>query len=522
MNKLLAWFWDVERKRLREWLACTALALALGLLCFFGVDVPWSRFASSVLRPAREMIWATEIHRPAMWMAHLWILATGLLVLSGGTLSRLQTCGLLASLAHILSRQLKDVLQVVVDRNWPESWGKETDIGSLIRNNTYEFTFGFGIEEELGSFPSGTTASVVSIVVVPWIQYPRLRLLYACLPLMTIISLLINNFHFISDTVGGFFIGASPGWLLLQLWEAPRRIVSSAVAPASEPAAAAAVPAQAAEVPIVAVSMALPEKSDGEIEEPAESASLLRPTSVLRNVANEVRAANSWLWHRDRVRLRWWMLAFCANAVVTAILYSAVDRPFALWAKDATDPGPWTPESSSQLVKLISVGMLILHSCFAMCALAVCSGVKPDAVLSCIALSSIAIIIARHGAFLAAIAVGRPSPKAFTDAKPNPSFLRDGLYTLEPFDGGSAYLSYPSLVGAGCASAVGVAMWMLPPRLWWWRLALAALPLCASLASAFTNTQFLSDEIAGLFIGFSTSRLLVELWMVRHAPKWDA
>jgi membrane-associated phospholipid phosphatase len=97
----------------------------------------------------------------------------------------------------------------------------------------------------------------------------------------------------------------------------------------------------------------------------------------------------------------------------------------------------------------------------------------------------------------------------------NPSFLHDGAYGFNFFHGGAGYASFPSGHTAATCAVISV-LWMLYPKL---RplFALAVLAVAVGLIGA--NYHFLSDVIAGGFVGSSTGWMTVALWQARgRAP----
>lgn len=90
---------------------------------------------------------------------------------------------------------------------------------------------------------------------------------------------------------------------------------------------------------------------------------------------------------------------------------------------------------------------------------------------------------------------GRYWPETWRDN--NPSLIKDGAFGFHPFHDGSAYGSFPS----GHASrtlAVGAVIWITWPR---WRVVVALVSLALCLALILMNYHFVSDVIAGSFLG---------------------
>ena len=103
---------------------------------------------------------------------------------------------------------------------------------SLIRDGVY----GFNPFHEAGiaytSFPSGHTAAICALTSVLWICYPRFWPLYLALILAVSIGLVGADYHFLSDVIAGAFVGTSTGWMLVAVWRAGLRHVSSDAAEA--------------------------------------------------------------------------------------------------------------------------------------------------------------------------------------------------------------------------------------------------------------------------------------------------
>jgi membrane-associated phospholipid phosphatase len=96
----------------------------------------------------------------------------------------------------------------------------------------------------------------------------------------------------------------------------------------------------------------------------------------------------------------------------------------------------------------------------------------------------------------------------------NPSFIRDGAYGFNFFHGGPGYASFPSGHTAATCAVISV-LWIMVPK---WRplYALVVLAVAAGLIGA--NYHFLSDVIAGGFVGSSTGWMTAALWQARQSP----
>lgn len=104
---------------------------------------------------------------------------------------------------------------------------------------------------------------------------------------------------------------------------------------------------------------------------------------------------------------------------------------------------------------------------------------------------------------------GRTWPETFVQN--NPSFIRDGAFGFNFFHGGPGYASFPSGHTAAICALVSV-LWIMAPKgrpLY----VLAVLAVVVGLLGA--DYHFLSDIIAGGFVGATIGGMTVALWRAR-------
>jgi membrane-associated phospholipid phosphatase len=200
--------------------------------------------------------------------------------------------------------------------------------------------------------------------------------------------------------------------------------------------------------------------------------------------------------------LRIWSIGFLGTAVAVVASYLWVDRPLAHLAHDALQRFHLFEKLTLVPDALIPVAVLAV----------VAIGLRG---LTGKPLSRLQTVLLLCGVSLAAadiikselkIAFGRTWPETWV--RNNPSFIRDGVYGFFPFHGGPGYVSFPS----GHTTAICTVMtilWICYPRF----RALYALAIAAvAIGLVGANFHFLSDVIAGGFLGISVGWVAVALW----------
>jgi membrane-associated phospholipid phosphatase len=126
-------------------------------------------------------------------------------------------------LALILSifaaMEINSVAKSVFGRTWPESW--LGDNPSWIRDGVFGF-FLFHGGPGWASFPSGHTTVITTPATLLWIVWPELRIVWATTVAVVIAGLIGANYHFVSDIIGGLFLGAAIGLGIARLMLSPK------------------------------------------------------------------------------------------------------------------------------------------------------------------------------------------------------------------------------------------------------------------------------------------------------------
>ena len=196
-------------------------------------------------------------------------------------------------------------------------------------------------------------------------------------------------------------------------------------------------------------------------------------------------------------------LAFLALTVVgVAVSYLWFDRPIAFFAHEHVrqfsifSRMTQFPELIAPFAGAVLLGLGLL-------ALAGRPMAKP---LTTVFLCGVSLIVAATVKTELKYVFGRTWPETWV--RNNPSLISDGVYGFNPFHDGIAYASFPSGHTAAICALMSV-LWTCYPR--FWPLYLACI-LAVSIGLIGADYHFLSDVIAGAFVGTSTGWMLVAAW----------
>ena len=209
---------EIENMRaLRGWLLALVLCALAVVISYYWLDRPIALFVHSQFpRNIRVLLEpVTYIPNPLIWVATITFLAFGIRGLAGRPLSKVQTAILLCSVSLIVAETIKGELKFVFGRTWPETWRQNNP--SFIHDGIYGFNWFHG-GDAYQSFPSGHITAICAVASVLWIYYSRLRPIYLMVTLAVLVGLVGNNYHFLSDTIAGTFVGASTGLMVTMLF----------------------------------------------------------------------------------------------------------------------------------------------------------------------------------------------------------------------------------------------------------------------------------------------------------------
>lgn len=203
--------------------------------------------------------------------------------------------------------------------------------------------------------------------------------------------------------------------------------------------------------------------------------------------------------------LQRWLLSVALIAVVSAISYWWLDQPIALFVHARFQhhgafvrltyiPDPFMPLAA---VTFVGLGLWVFSG-------RRFSKMQDAALICCLSLIA-AETIKNQLKFV----FGRTWPDTWVDD--NPSFIRDGVYGFNLFHAGPGYASFPSGHAAVTCALVTV-LWIYYPRL---RVIYLAVGLAIVCSLVGANYHFLSDVIAGSFVGITAGWMALALWRAR-------
>ena len=109
-------------------------------------------------------------------------------------------------------------------------------------------------------------------------------------------------------------------------------------------------------------------------------------------------------------------------------------------------------------------------------------------------------------------AFGRTWPETWVQN--NPSLIKDGVHNFNPFHGGPGFAAFPSGHMVAICSIMSV-FWFLYPRC---RLIYTICIGAVFIGQLGANYHFVSDLMAGGFLGFSVGWMVIALWNAGTDP----
>jgi membrane-associated phospholipid phosphatase len=189
-------------------------------------------------------------------------------------------------------------------------------------------------------------------------------------------------------------------------------------------------------------------------------------------------------------------LVILSCVVLVAVSIVFVDRPVALLMHRLFHRSLWFVPliGVAQLILMLAAPLLLIAT------IAACLGWRPAARGWSAVACAIAVLVAVTCKDGLKEAFGRTWPETWIQN--NPSFIRNGVYGFSPFHGGAGWASFPSGHTAAIGAVVGVLWWREPELRGLWAL----LMVLTGVGLIGGNFHFLSDVIAGGYLGFACGR----------------
>jgi membrane-associated phospholipid phosphatase len=202
-----------------------------------------------------------------------------------------------------------------------------------------------------------------------------------------------------------------------------------------------------------------------------------------------------------------WFACLIATTVMIVISFQWFDRPIAFFVHDYLRRPHH--EVFDQVAQIPSPFIPLAIIVFLVLGLRAMIGRALSYFQAAAFLCSLSVIIADTTKDQLKFVFGRTWPETWI--QDNPSFIRDGVFGFNFMHVGRAYQSFPSGHMAVLGAMISV-LWIWYPKLRG-LCTLAILGGAAGLVGA--NYHFLSDVIAGAFVGISTGWLATAVWETR-------
>ncbi len=198
--------------------------------------------------------------------------------------------------------------------------------------------------------------------------------------------------------------------------------------------------------------------------------------------------------------LQRWLASFAVTVVATTVAFVWLDRPIARFVHDHI-----LREHQAMFAQLTHIPepfVPLAMIAFVVMGLAALSDRPLTRWQTALFVAATSLVMAETIKNGLKYIFGRTWPETWVNN--NPSYIRDGVFGFNWFHGGAGYASFPSgHMSVTCALA-GV-LWIWVPR---WRALWALMVLAVAVGLVGADYHFLSDVIAGSFLGASTA------WMV--------
>jgi membrane-associated phospholipid phosphatase len=197
-----------------------------------------------------------------------------------------------------------------------------------------------------------------------------------------------------------------------------------------------------------------------------------------------------------------WAISFALVIVAVALSYVWLDRPIAVYVHaefHGVKALPWLTFIPEGLA-VLAVAIFIVMAC------RVAVGRRLSRVESVFVVCGVSLAIAVTIKDQLKFAFGRTWPETWVNN--NLSLIRNNVYGFNPFHGGVGYSSFPSGHTTAICAVMSV-LWICYPK---FRAIYVLLIAAVAIGLIGADYHFLSDVIAGGFLGLSTGWMTVSFW----------
>jgi membrane-associated phospholipid phosphatase len=199
-----------------------------------------------------------------------------------------------------------------------------------------------------------------------------------------------------------------------------------------------------------------------------------------------------------------WFGSLLVITIFTPISVLWLDKPIALFVHDTLN---WRISAGVANLPILSVPLLCAFV-FVLCGLSAMLGRQFLMLQTAAFLCDVSTLAAETIKDELKFTFGRTWPESWG---PNiQSFIHDNVYGFHFFQAGKSFESFPSGHAAVVAAIVSV-LWILFPKL---RRLCSICVVATDVGLVALNLHFLSDVIAGSFVGVSTGLFTVAAWQV--------
>jgi membrane-associated phospholipid phosphatase len=200
----------------------------------------------------------------------------------------------------------------------------------------------------------------------------------------------------------------------------------------------------------------------------------------------------------DRAAFRAWLFAFALTTIMVVVCIAFVDRPVAVFFAGHfhhTTAWHWLHRALASLDLAAIMALFFLLGCGTW---VLSGGLLPSWTGT--------PLLCSWGAMWAT-AADVIFKRIFGRGWPDPTFIQNHFYGFDLLHGAPRWDSFPSGTAA-ISAAIAAVLWIATPR---WRAMSAAIVVLPCIAVVITNSHWVGDVIAGVFLGVSIGWMTVRL-----------